>query len=169
MSCANTHVFALFIVIFLAGPVFAWNVPIHMITGAMAHRLLQSQNPQAAVVRASITRKAPLVCRPLAGRKRKITRNTPKRCSCGQRVGPMTFGRKPGSARSGLALHLPFKPDREPEHIKPLPPHRENILTAIAENKRIVGESIEPGKRTIALAWLFHSSATCISRCIRSS
>ena len=43
-----------------------------------------------------------------------------------------------------------------PSISSPCPPHRENILTAIAENKRIVGESIEPEKRTIALAWLFH-------------
>ena len=53
-------------------------------------------------------------------------------------------------------INYPFKPEREPEHINPLPPHRENILTAIAENKLVVGESIEPEKRAIALTWLFH-------------
>ena len=37
--------------------------------------------------------------------------------------------------RSGLVLH-PFKPEREPEHIEPLPLHREDMSTAIAENKR---------------------------------
>jgi hypothetical protein len=31
-----------------------------------------------------------------------------------------------------------------------------NILSAITENKRVAGETIEPEKRAIALAWLFH-------------
>lgn len=41
----------------------------------------------------------------------------------------MTFARK-----QGFSANYPFKPEREPEHINHLPPHRENILTAIAEN-----------------------------------
>ena len=82
----------------------------------------------------------------------------PKRCSCGQRVGPMTFARQARLQREVVwhYINYLFKPEREPEHINPLPPHRENILTAIAENKLVVGESIEPEKRAIALTWLFH-------------
>ena len=35
-------------------------------------------------------------------------------------------------------------------------PEKVNVLTAIAENQRIIRESIEPDKRAIALTWLFH-------------
>ena len=52
---------AAFLTIFSLVPAFlhAWNIPTHMITGAMAHRLLQSQNPQAAVSVQALLEKHP--------------------------------------------------------------------------------------------------------------
>jgi hypothetical protein len=51
-------------------------------------------------------------------------------------------------------INWPFRPERESVQTKP--PEKVNILTGIAENQRIVRQAIEPDKRAIALAWLFH-------------
>ena len=53
-------------------------------------------------------------------------------------------------------INFPFKPASEPEDIKPLAPHPDNILSAMAENRRIVKSQVSADKRAIALAWLFH-------------
>jgi S1/P1 Nuclease len=56
-----------------------------------------------------------------------------------------------------MALHqLSVQPEGEPEDIKPLPPEPNNILSALAENRRIVKSQVSADQRAIALAWLFH-------------
>ena len=51
---------------------------------------------------------------------------------------------------------FPFKPEGEAASIKVIQPPEENILTAIAVNKRILRSGSDPTKRGIALSWLFH-------------
>jgi len=53
-------------------------------------------------------------------------------------------------------INWPFKPDSEPESVGTKLPQRINILTALAENERIVRTVVEPEKKAIALTWLFH-------------
>lgn len=53
-------------------------------------------------------------------------------------------------------INWPFKPAGEPDDVKPLPPLPANILTALAENERIVKSEPTTDQRAIALAWLFH-------------
>ena len=53
-------------------------------------------------------------------------------------------------------INFPFKPASEPEDIKPLSPDPDNILSALAENRRIVKSQVSADKRAIAVAWLFH-------------
>jgi S1/P1 Nuclease len=53
-------------------------------------------------------------------------------------------------------INFPFKPSGEPEDIKPQPPDPDNILSALAENERILKSQVLADKRAIALAWLFH-------------
>jgi S1/P1 Nuclease len=62
-------------------------------------------------------------------------------------------------AESRLPWHyvdFPFKPEGEPASIQTIPPPPENILTAIAENERIVRSGSDPTRRGVALSWLFH-------------
>src|ERR1044071_2628520 len=62
-------------------------------------------------------------------------------------------------AESRLPWHyvdFPFKPEGEPANIQAIQPPQENILTAIAENKRILRSGSDPARRGIALSWLFH-------------
>jgi hypothetical protein len=53
-------------------------------------------------------------------------------------------------------INFPFKPAGEPEDIKPLAPHPDNILSALAENQRRVKSQVSADQRAIALAWLLH-------------
>jgi hypothetical protein len=53
-------------------------------------------------------------------------------------------------------INWPFKPDGEPASVRALPPVPDNILSAIAENERIVRVATDPSKRAVALAWLYH-------------
>ena len=62
-------------------------------------------------------------------------------------------------AKSHPAWHyidFPFKPEGEPASIQVVQPPRENILTAIAENTRILRTGSDPARRGVALTWLFH-------------
>jgi S1/P1 Nuclease len=53
-------------------------------------------------------------------------------------------------------INLPFKPQGQPASVQIREPEPENILTAIAENERLVKKENDPERRAIALAWLFH-------------
>jgi len=53
-------------------------------------------------------------------------------------------------------INFPFKPAGEPEDIKPLAPHPDNILSALAENERRVKSQVAADQRAIALEWLLH-------------
>src|ERR1051325_9344870 len=53
-------------------------------------------------------------------------------------------------------VDFPFKPEGEPANIQAVQPPQENILTAIAENTRILRTESDPARRGVALAWLFH-------------
>ena len=135
----------------------AWNIPTHMITGAMAHRLLQSQNPETASRVQAILEKHPWY----ADRWRPDMEVLPE-----SQRGEMLFMlaarwaddiRTKDKAQHRGRWHYinwPVRPDSEPVEIKP--PEKVNILTAIAENQRTVRDANDPEKRAIALAWLFH-------------
>jgi S1/P1 Nuclease len=51
---------------------------------------------------------------------------------------------------------FPFKPEGQPLTVQIREPEPVNILTALAENERIVTGENNAERRAIALAWLFH-------------
>src|SRR5262245_13099896 len=53
-------------------------------------------------------------------------------------------------------INWPFKPDGQPASVQTREPESVNILTAMAENQRIVANGNDPERKAIALAWLFH-------------
>ena len=59
------------------------------------------------------------------------------------------------TAPSGY-IDFPFKPEGEPASIEAKPPHSVNILSALAENERVVRSGVPAEQRAIALAWVFH-------------
>jgi hypothetical protein len=53
-------------------------------------------------------------------------------------------------------INFPFKPEGQPASVQTKDPEPVNILTAMAENQRIVASENDAERRAIALAWLFH-------------
>jgi hypothetical protein len=53
-------------------------------------------------------------------------------------------------------INWPFKPEEQPASVQIREPEPVNILTALAENERVVKQESNPERRAIALAWLFH-------------
>ena len=53
-------------------------------------------------------------------------------------------------------INWPFKPEGQPPSVQTREPESVNILTAMAENQRIVANENNVGRKAIALAWLFH-------------
>ena len=138
---------------------FAWNIPTHMITGAIAHRLLEGTEPGKAAAIEAILNKHPRYADGWRDSLEKIPES--------QR-GEMLFMLAAGWAddiQSQVNLqtearwhyiNFPFKPTGEPDSIKPLPPDPNNILSAIRDNERILRSEASAEKRAVALAWLIH-------------
>src|SRR5262245_13670239 len=53
-------------------------------------------------------------------------------------------------------INWPFKPDGQPPSVQTREPEAVNILTALAENQRIVATENNAERKAIALAWLVH-------------
>jgi hypothetical protein len=91
--------------------------------------------------------------------------------SCRQQGGPMNCVLRTDNTTGGPwhYINWPFKPEGQPPTVETREPDPVNILTALAENKRVVTKETDPERRAIALAWLFHLVATSINRYTRRS
>jgi hypothetical protein len=150
--------------------VAAWNAPTHMVTGAIAYRILENESPRTVSVIKTLLEKHPWY----ADRWRDDIEKLPE-----SQRGEMLFmlaARWADDIRMQAKIqrqakwhyiNFPFKPAGEPAAIKPLPPNPDNILSALAENRRILKSQVSADKRAIALAWLFHLVGDVHSRYIR--
>jgi len=130
-----------------------------MVTGSIAYRILENESPRTVSVIKILLEKHPWY----ADRWRDDVEKLPE-----SQRGEMLFMlaarwaddiRTRDRAESHPTWHyinFPFKPQGDPEDIKQLPPDPDNILSALAENRRIVKSHVSAEKRTIALAWLLH-------------
>src|SRR5258708_3275944 len=131
----------------------------HMVTGSIAYRILENESPRTVSIIKTLLEKHPWY----ADRWRDNLEKLPE-----SQRGEMLFmlaARWADDIRMQAKLqrevkwhyiNFPFKLTGEPEDIKPLPSDPDNILSALAENRRIVKSQVSADKRAIALAWLFH-------------
>jgi hypothetical protein len=118
--------------------VAAWNAPTHMVTGAIAYRILENESPRTVWVIKTLLEKHPWY----ADRWRDDVEKLPE-----SQRGEMLFmagdtmGRRRSNASETTArvvwhfINWPFKRDGEPETIKPLPPQSYNFLSAIGRER----------------------------------
>ena len=139
--------------------VSAWNIPGHMLSGAIAYQILQRESPATIATVKTMLEKHPwyetrwktqLEKLPESERDEILFMLAP-RWADDIRTRDKAEHRGPWHY-----INLPFKPDGEPESVKTKPPETITILTAITENERIVQSATAPEKRAIALTWLFH-------------
>jgi len=137
----------------------AWNIPTHMVNGAITYQLLYRDSPATIPkVRAILEKNSWYADR---------WRDDITKLSDSQRD-EMLFmlaarwaddirNRNPSESHpTWHFINWPFKPEGEPESVKPLPPNPDNILTAFGENQRVIRSKGPDDKRGVALAWLFH-------------
>jgi S1/P1 nuclease len=147
------------ILLLLSSSALSWNIPTHMITGAIAYRLLEGSDPGKAAAIVAILKKHPRYAESWRDSLREIHAS-----QHGEIL--FTFAarwaddiRPQAKSQSKARWHyinFPFKPTGEPEEIKPLRPDPNNILSAIAENERTLRSEALAEKRASALAWLIH-------------
>jgi hypothetical protein len=159
MSRLNAIIVFLVILILRPFHALAWNIPGHMLSGAIAYQILQRENPTTiARVRSILEKnswyetrwKSQLGKLPEAERDEMIF-TLAARWADDIRTRDKTESRLPWHY-----VDFPFKPEGEPASIQATEPPQENIVTAIAENTQILRTGSDPVRRGVALAWLFH-------------
>ena len=137
----------------------AWNIPGHMLSGAIAYQILQRENPSAIVKVRSILEKNPWYETRWKAQLEKLPEAQHDEMLFILAARWADDIRTWDKAESRLPWHyvdFPFKPEGEPAGIQAIQPPQGNILTAIAENTRILRTGSDPARRGVALAWLFH-------------
>ena len=138
---------------------FAWNIPGHMLSGAIAYQILQRENPAIITAVRSVLEKNPWYQGRWKSQLEKLPQSERDETLFMLAARWADDIRTLDKAQSRLQWHyidFPFKPEGEPASIQVIQPPQDNILTAIAENERIVRSGSDLTKRGIALSWLLH-------------
>jgi len=147
--------------ILILGPsnAFAWNIPGHMLSGAIAYQILQRENPSTIPIVRSVLEKNPWYETRWKGQMEKLPEAERDEMLFTLAARWADDIRTRDKTESRLLWHyvdFPFKPEGELASIQVVEPPQENILTGIAENTRILRTGNDPPRRGVALAWLFH-------------
>jgi S1/P1 Nuclease len=130
-----------------------------MLSGIIAHQILQQENPATIRTVRAVLEKHPWY----ANRWQARVQDVPP----GDRglVLFMQAARWPDELRVTDRQHhrgawhyinWQFKPDGQPASVQIKEPEPVNILTAMAENESVVRNETDPERKAIALSWLFH-------------
>ena len=136
---------------------WAWNIPGHMLSGAIAYQILQRENPSTITTVRSVLEKNPWYETRWKSQLEKLPRAERDEMLFMLAARWADEIRTDDKAESHPLWHyvdFPFKPEGEPVSIQVVEPPPENILSAIAENQRIVQSGSDSTKRGIALSWL---------------
>jgi hypothetical protein len=159
MKRLNTAI-ALFIsTLALPFDVFAWNIPGHMLSGAITYRVLRQESPTAIPAVGSVLEKNPWYQTQWKTQLDKLPQAERDQMLFMLAARWADDIRTLDKSESRLPWHyvdFPFKPEGEPASIQAMQPPHDNILTAIVENERVALNGGEPERRAIALTWLFH-------------
>jgi S1/P1 Nuclease len=139
-------------------PASAWNIPGHMLSGAIAYQVLQQENPHSIDKVRAVLEKHPWFANQWQARLQDVP------VADHGLVLFMQAARWPDDIRRDKQYHRaswhyinwPFKPEGQLASVQFKEPEPVNILTAMAENQRIVTNQTDPERKAIALAWLFH-------------
>ena len=137
---------------------YTWNIPGHMLSGAIAYQILRQENSTTIPAVRSLLEKNPWYETRWKAQLQKLpdTERDEMLFMLAARWADDIRTRDPSESHPQWHyINFPFKPNSEPPNIKAVQPPDENILIAIAENTPIALTKI-PTQRAIALTWLFH-------------
>jgi S1/P1 nuclease len=136
----------------------AWNHPGHMLNGVIAYRILQRESPATISTVRSILQMHPWYESPWReelGKLPQTERDEMLFMLAARWADDIRTRDRAESRPPWHYINWPSKPEGEPTVVETKPPEQENILTAMAENKRLA-RSAGADQRAIAVAWLFH-------------
>src|SRR5262249_1042452 len=137
----------------------AWNIPSHMLSGAIAYQVLQNENPPTIEKVKAVLEKHPWHTNQWQARLQDVP-VADREIVLFMRAARWADDIRSNDKQQHRALwhyiNWPFKPDGQPPTVQTREPEPVNILTAMAENQRILANDNDPGQKAIALAWLFH-------------
>jgi hypothetical protein len=142
----------------LAVPARAWNIPGHMLSGAIAYQILSQENPKTIDRIKAVLEKHPWYANQWQARLQDVPVTDQALALF------MQAARWPDDVRKDKQHHRaqwhyinwPFKPAGQPAEVQTKGPEPVNILTALAENESVVKKESDGERRAIALSWLFH-------------
>src|SRR5262245_5159070 len=156
----RAFIIVLSIVIWLVPiPASAWNIPGHMLSGIIAYQVLQQENPPTIDKVKAVLERHPWYENQWQARLQDVPvadRGLVLFIQSARWADDIRNNDKQQHRTLWHYINWPFKPEGQPPSVQTREPEQVNILTAMAENQRIVANETDGERRAIALAWLFH-------------
>jgi hypothetical protein len=140
-------------------PAFAWNIPGHLLSAIVTYQFLRQENPKTIEKVKAVLEKHPWYANQWQARLQDIPtaeRDLVSFMQAARWADDIRTQDKAQNRPSWHYINLPFKPEGQPASVQTREPEPVNILTAMAENERVVKNENDPERRAVALAWLFH-------------
>jgi S1/P1 Nuclease len=140
-------------------PAFAWNIPGHMLSAAIAYQVLRQENPATIENVKAVLEKHPWYANQWQARLRDVSVADDGLLlfmQAARWTDDIRTGDKAQNRPRWHYINFPFKPEGQPASVQIREPDPVNILTAMAENESVVKNGNDREQRAIALAWLFH-------------
>src|SRR4029453_17027171 len=125
----------------LSSTAVAWNIPGHMLSAAIAYQILQQENPQSIDKVKALLEKHPWYANQWQARLQDVPvadRGLVLFMQGARWADDIRNNDKQQHRALWHYINWPFKPERQPASVQTKDPEPVNILTALAENKRIV-------------------------------
>jgi S1/P1 Nuclease len=149
----------LFALAVLPLPASAWNIPGHMLSGAIAYQVLQQENPGTIDKVKAVLEKHPWYANQWQARLQDVPvgdRDIVLFMQAARWADDIRTTDKQHHRALWHYINWPFKPEGQPADFQIKDPEPVNILTAMAENESVVKNESDTERRAIALAWRFH-------------
>ena len=140
-------------------PASAWNIPGPMLSGAIAYQILQQENPQTSEKVKAVLEKHPWYANQWQARLQDVSvadHGLVLFMQAARWADDIRTQDKTQNKPHWHYINLPFKNEGPPPTVQVREPDPVNILTALAENERLLNKGSDPERKAIALAWLFH-------------
>jgi S1/P1 Nuclease len=143
----------------LSVPAFAWNIPGHMLSATIAYQMLLPENPQTIDKVKAVLEKHPWYANQWQAKLQDVPvadRDMVLFMQAARWADELRVNDKQHHRGSWHYINWPFTPAGQPASVQIRDPEPANILTALAENERVVKNESDPERKAIALTWLFH-------------
>jgi hypothetical protein len=157
VSLIPSLVFLFFAVLPL--PASAWNIPGHVLSGAIAYQVLRQENPQTIDKVKAVLKKHPWYANQWQARLQDVPVADHRLVlfmQAARWADDIRIRDKQNHRGPWHYINWPLKPEGQPASAQTREPEPVNILTAMTENESVVRNgSGDPERRAIAFAWLF--------------